>query len=555
MKLLKEFKEFEYEILKETVEEGKAPKLFVKGVIQRADTINQNGRIYPKDILFREVENYKQSVLERRATGCLDHCLSDDTEILTKDGWKQIHKVKIGEEVITLDIETNEMIFQKVDEVISEPYMGLMYHITNGKKMDMLVSPNHKLILWNRYEKIVKKTANEFYQDWLKDDSAQGHSFLKVKSKWNGLGEEIYTVPNTDISMSTKTWVAFFGLWLAEGFVAGSKGSKIFRKKIGITQKKPENIKKIDDLLALTGLKWVKRQRKDKTFDWYLHDSQLHSYLSQFGNSFTKFIPRDIMNFDIDLLKEMLDWMLLGDGRNRLYKPSNRLLLEYSTISKRLAEDVGEIMIRLGYRPYVKSYKQPDSCINGKIIKKENCQILYTASANISNSCLMQRYMNIKPMIYIGNINCINVPNHTFLARRNGYVFWTGNSDSPVVELKDVSHLITDIWTENDAVMAKIEILPTPMGNIARNLIESNVKVGISSRALGSVRHRGDADIVENDLHLICWDLVSEPSTTGAWLQEGKDIDPKILNQIFSKEDRVNRAINDILSINEKTNK
>jgi hypothetical protein len=53
------------------------------------------------------------------------------------------------------------------------------------------------------------------------------------------------------------------------------------------------------------------------------------------------------------------------------------------------------------------------------------------------------------------------------------------------------------------------------MGNIARNLIESNVKIGISSRALGSVRSRGDADIVQDDLHLICWDLVSEPSTPG----------------------------------------
>jgi hypothetical protein len=122
------------------------------------------------------------------------------------------------------------------------------------------------------------------------------------------------------------------------------------------------------------------------------------------------------------------------------------------------------------------------------------------------------------------------------------------HADDPVVNLKNVSHLITDIWADDEVVYGKIEILPTPMGNIARNLIESNVKIGISSRALGSVRSRGDADIVQDDLHLICWDLVSEPSTPNAYLmKEAKDVDPRILNKIFSKNDRIGRILNDIL--------
>ena len=124
------------------------------------------------------------------------------------------------------------------------------------------------------------------------------------------------------------------------------------------------------------------------------------------------------------------------------------------------------------------------------------------------------------------------------------------HADDPVVNLKNVSHLITDIWTDGSVVYGKIEILPTPMGNIARSLIESNVKVGISSRALGSVRSRGDADVVQDDLHLICWDLVSEPSTPGAFMmREAKEVDPRILDKIFSKTDRINRIANDILGI------
>jgi len=124
------------------------------------------------------------------------------------------------------------------------------------------------------------------------------------------------------------------------------------------------------------------------------------------------------------------------------------------------------------------------------------------------------------------------------------------HADDPVVNLKNVSHLITDIWADDEVIFGKIEILPTPMGNIARNLIEGNVKVGISSRALGSVRSRGDADVVQDDLHLICWDLVSEPSTPGAYMmREAKEVDPRILNKIFSKSDRLDRIANDILGI------
>ncbi len=126
------------------------------------------------------------------------------------------------------------------------------------------------------------------------------------------------------------------------------------------------------------------------------------------------------------------------------------------------------------------------------------------------------------------------------------------HADDPVVNLKNVSHLITDIWTDGGVVYGKIEILPTPMGNIAKSLIESNVKIGISSRALGSVRSRGDADVVQDDLHLICWDLVSEPSTPGAFMmKEARDVDPRILNKIFSKNDRIDRVLNDLIRIKE----
>jgi len=158
--------------------------------------------------------------------------------------------------------------------------------------------------------------------------------------------------------------------------------------------------------------------------------------------------------------------------------------------------------------------------------------------------------LNQNGRIYPKDILFKEVENYRKVVQERRAMGELDHADDPVVNLKNVSHLITDIWSDDEVVYGKIEILPTPMGNIARNLIESNVKIGISSRALGSVRSRGDADIVQDDLHLICWDLVSEPSTPGAYMmREAKEVDPRILNKIFSKSDRIDRIANDILGI------
>ena len=114
--------------------------------------------------------------------------------------------------------------------------------------------------------------------------------------------------------------------------------------------------------------------------------------------------------------------------------------------------------------------------------------------------------------------------------------------DDSVVNLKNVSHLVTDIWWSGDQVMGKMEVLNTPSGQILRSLVESNVGCGISSRGLGSVKEEMGRTLVEDDYQLICFDIVQEPSTSGAYLMsENKD------RKIFTKADRINRALNDIL--------
>jgi len=90
--------------------------------------------------------------------------------------------------------------------------------------------------------------------------------------------------------------------------------------------------------------------------------------------------------------------------------------------------------------------------------------------------------------------------------------------DDSVINLKNASHLVTKMWWDGDSVMGKIEVLNTPSGQILKELVKSGVKLGISSRGLGSVNEKNGETIVEDDFQLICFDMVSEPSTPNAFL-------------------------------------
>lgn len=120
--------------------------------------------------------------------------------------------------------------------------------------------------------------------------------------------------------------------------------------------------------------------------------------------------------------------------------------------------------------------------------------------------------------------------------------------DSSVVELKRVSHVIREAHLEGNTVIGTVEILPTPSGDILKKLVESGIKLGISSRGVGSTKKDGDYYVVQDDFQLICWDFVSEPSTPGAFMMaEGRNISEQELNQLFTRSDRVYRVMNEIL--------
>lgn len=125
--------------------------------------------------------------------------------------------------------------------------------------------------------------------------------------------------------------------------------------------------------------------------------------------------------------------------------------------------------------------------------------------------------------------------------------------DDSVINLKNASHLVTKMWWDGDNVMGKIEVLDTPSGRILKDLLKSGVKLGISSRGMGSVKKSMGSLTVEDDFQLICFDMVSEPSTPGAYLNpsnSGRRI--SVVNMSESQEkttetNSIDNLLNEIL--------
>ena len=118
--------------------------------------------------------------------------------------------------------------------------------------------------------------------------------------------------------------------------------------------------------------------------------------------------------------------------------------------------------------------------------------------------------------------------------------------DTSVVNLANASHNILDVWWNGDDVMGKVEVLPTPSGNILKELLRSGIKLGISSRGLGSVKQISEDTVaVQKDFELVCWDFVSNPSTHGAFM---KPINESVTRKVKKdKYFKVNNIISEML--------
>tara|TARA_R110001583_G_scaffold31600_1_gene107909 strand:+ start:87734 stop:88354 length:621 start_codon:yes stop_codon:yes gene_type:complete len=177
-------------------------------------------------------------------------------------------------------------------------------------------------------------------------------------------------------------------------------------------------------------------------------------------------------------------------------------------------------------------------------------------SREINNGKLMLRgilqradTLNQNGRVYPRSVLEREIINYQKFIKENRALGECDHPDTSVIELKNVSHIVRSAEIQGEDVVGTIEILDTPNGKIVQSLIESGVTLGISSRGVGSTRSEGNTQVVQDDFQLICFDMVSEPSTPGAFmLREGREISESDLSGYFTDTDKIDRIFNDILS-------
>ena len=180
------------------------------------------------------------------------------------------------------------------------------------------------------------------------------------------------------------------------------------------------------------------------------------------------------------------------------------------------------------------------------------CQDLLTEEekARVANGAIilsgvmqMSETQNGNGRIYPHKILEREVSNYMQMVKERRALGELDHPDTSVINLANASHLVTKIWMEGKKCMGKIEVLNTPSGQVLKELCKAGCKLGISSRGMGSVTERNGVTMVEDDFQLICFDMVSDPSTPGAFMMS----EAKQPSNIFTEEDKIRRSLNNFL--------
>jgi len=355
-----------------------------------------------------------------------------DTEIFTANGWKKFDKLVDGEMVFSLDVNTRCILIHPVVK-IEIPHSGTMYQIRNKQTINMCVGLNHKILIWNRYDQVEYKTVKEIIRLNSINDSALNHSHVERGGIWTGEEPTHFCVPHSDIIVLMETWVKYFGIYLAEGWARGTKGGKGYGNAVSIKQNEGERADTIRSIMNMMPFKHRINRHMEKGLIFTIANKPLHDYMFQFGDSHHKFIPPEIKALSPRLLNILLDHMLMGDGKNRhhdiRYRHKGALMREYCTVSDRLADDVCEIMLKIGGGGSV-SYRIGDEYgeyyIEGRKIKyTTSLKIIHEHTAN--GGFLNAKYVHVDPISYSGPLYRAITPSGNFLMRRNFKTCWIGS--------------------------------------------------------------------------------------------------------------------------------
>ncbi len=189
-------------------------------------------------------------------------------------------------------------------------------------------------------------------------------------------------------------------------------------------------------------------------------------------------------------------------------------------------------------------YQLCDGGICQDLLTEEEKRFVADGGMMLSGIMQMAETVNGNGRTYPLRVLRTEVKNYQKLIKEKRSLGELDHPDDSVINLKNASHLVTECWMDGNNVMGKLRVLNTPSGKILQELVKDGVSIGISSRGMGSVTESNGHTTVEDDFQLICFDMVSEPSTPGAFMmKEAKEYK----NEVFTKADRINRLLNEVL--------
>lgn len=363
----------------------------------------------------------KCTVEEAEAIKVFYNCYSDDTEVMTNEGWKFFADLSGNELILSLNPETHEAEWSVHFPVSPNSEYKELIHFHSSKD-SILVTPGHNMYAASMCNKKDCDCSKELpcdgdtYHYKFKLISAEElmterktFSFTR-SARWVGEDLDYVTICSREIPV--ELFIRFMSWYLAEGFVSQmsmqSWQISISQSKRANPQKQSEikfTIEQICKIFDIDGY----HETKFGTITFY--HKQLGIYLSQFGTSFTKWVPKIIKEMSSPNIRSFLNTYANGDGTH--YKDGR--VAYYATCSKQMADDLSEMIIKVGNMPSFKTVESP--------ISSKECFLVYETISN--TSCRR----NVERVPYNGLVWCTSLEkNHIMLTRHNGKCTWQGNT-------------------------------------------------------------------------------------------------------------------------------
>ncbi len=342
-------------------------------------------------------------------------CYDDQTEILTRDGWKLFTDLDPSDHVATRSKEDRTIRFIEPTKYEYD-FNGEMYYV-RGQRIDLLVTPNHRMFTLGRNDNGYTSLRLEYIPEIIGKNRVYDFG-----CNWIGVTQEFFVLPKcesrkdtNDIKIPMNVWLEFLGWYLSEGCVPTRKDRPSsyrteLKQKIGPSC---EHLKRaISALVEAISVKLSIYEEPNDIQRFTIWDKQLAMYLYPLGKSHTKYIPQDLKQLTPDLLQILLKALIMGDGW--VHRP-HRGTYRYFSVSKRLADDVQEVALKCGYSANI-SYSQ------GK--KGYTVNICRTTYTHVNHGTKRDGMVPYKGKVY-----CVNVGGDGIvLVRRNGKPVWCGNT-------------------------------------------------------------------------------------------------------------------------------